>query len=288
MRGIVLAGGRASRLYPVTKGVTKHLLAVYDKPLIYYSLSALFLAGIKEILVISRSEDLSAFKALLGDGSDFGVKFSYAIQNWPKGIAESFLIGKDFIGDDSVCLVLGDNIFYGHGLTKTLEKASGLEEGAKIFGYLVKNPSRYGVIKFDKNKRPVSIIEKPKNPPSDCAVSGIYFYDNQVTEIAKEIKPSGRGELEITDINNIYLKQKKLEVKILGRGYAWLDTGTPDSLIDASIFVKTIEERQGYKIGCLEEIAYRKGYIGKKKLLKLADNLNDSYKIYLKDIAESE
>lgn len=288
MRGIILAGGKATRFYPVTKGVSKHLLAVYDKPLIYYPLSVLLLANIKDILIITKPNDLDAFKNLLGDGSQIGVKISYAVQNKPKGIAESFLIAEDFIGDESVCLILGDNLFYGHDLVKILEKAAKIEKGATIFGYLVKDPSRYGIIEFSKDKKPLAIVEKPKNPPSNYAVSGLYFYDNQVINLAKKSKPSQRGELEITDINNQYLKQGKLNVKLLGRGYAWLDTGTPNSLIDASIFVKTIEERQGYKIGCIEEIAYRKDYIDKVQLLQLAKSLGNDHQNYLESIIKDE
>lgn len=288
MRGIILAGGKATRFYPVTKAVSKHLLAVYDKPLIYYPLSVLLLAGIKDILIITKPEDLDAFKNLFGDGSRIGVKISYAIQNQPKGIAESFLIAEKFIGDDSVCLVLGDNIFYGHDLTKILDDAAKLEKGATIFGYPVKDPKRYGIIEFDQQKKPISILEKPENPPSNYAVSGLYFYDQQVINIAKNIKPSQRGELEITDINNQYLKQGELNIKLLGRGYAWLDTGTPNSLIDASIFVKTIEERQGYKIGCIEEIAYRKGYIDTPQLLQIARSLGNNHQKYLESIVKDE
>lgn len=288
MRGIILAGGKATRFYPVTKAVSKHLLAVYDKPLIYYPLSVLLLAGIKEILIITKPNDSEAYKNLLGDGSQLGVKIAYAIQKEPKGIAESFLIAERFIGNDSVCLVLGDNIFYGHDLIRILEKAAKSEKGATIFGYLVKDPKRYGIIKFDQNKQPISIVEKPDQPPSNYAVSGLYFYDNQVVDLAKKNKPSQRGELEITDINNQYLKQGKLNVKLLGRGYAWLDTGTPNSLIDASIFVKTIEERQGYKIGCIEEIAYRKGYIDKTQLLQLAKSLGNGHQKYLEGIIRDE
>ncbi len=288
MKGIILAGGKATRFYPVTKAVSKHLLAVYDKPLIYYPLSVLLLAGIKDILIITKPSDLEAFKSLFGDGSQIGVKISYTIQNQPKGIAESFLIAESFIGDDSVCLVLGDNIFYGHNLIKILEKTAKIKTGATVFGYLVKDPKRYGIIEFDQHQKPISILEKPKNPPSNYAVSGLYFYDNQVVNLAKKIKPSPRGELEITDINNDYLQRKQLNIELLGRGYAWLDTGTPNSLIDASIFVKTIEERQGYKIGCIEEIAYRKGYIDKNQLLQLAKALGNDHQKYLEIIIRDE
>ena len=288
MKGIILAGGRATRLYPITKGVSKQLLPVYDKPMIYYPLSVLMLAGIRDILVISTPSDIPRFKDLLGSGRDLGIKISYAAQPQPKGIAESFIIGKKFIGQDNVCLILGDNIFYGHNLTEILKEASALEEGAFIFGYYVTDPARYGVIEFDKNCNVVSIEEKPKKPKSKWAVAGLYFYDNRVTKIAKKLKPSKRGELEITDVNNEYMKEGKLKVKLLGRGYAWLDTGTYDSLINASIFIKTIEERQGLKIGCLEEIAYRAGYINRKQLKKLAARINTSYGDYLKRILQDE
>ena len=288
MKGIILAGGRATRLYPITKGVSKQLLPVYDKPMIYYPLSVLMLAGIRDILVISTPSDIPRFKDLLGSGRDLGIKISYTAQPQPKGIAESFIIGKKFIGQDNVCLILGDNIFYGHNLTEILKEASALEEGAFIFGYYVTDPARYGVIEFDKNCNVLSIEEKPKKPKSNWAVAGLYFYDNQVTKIAQKLKPSKRGELEITDINNEYMKEGKLKVKLLGRGYAWLDTGTYDSLINASIFIKTIEERQGLKIGCLEEIAYRAGYIDRKQLKKLAARINTSYGDYLKRILQDE
>jgi len=288
MKGIILAGGKATRLYPITKGVSKQLLPVYDKPMIYYPLSVLMLAGIRDILVISTPSDIPRFKDLLGSGRDLGIKISYAAQPQPKGIAESFIIGKKFIGQDNVCLILGDNIFYGHNLTEILKEASALEEGAFIFGYYVTDPARYGVIEFDKNCNVVSIEEKPKKPKSKWAVAGLYFYDNRVTKIAKKLKPSKRGELEITDVNNEYMKEGKLKVKLLGRGYAWLDTGTYDSLISASIFIKTIEERQGLKIGCLEEIAYRAGYINRKQLKKLAARINTSYGDYLKRILQDE
>jgi glucose-1-phosphate thymidylyltransferase len=288
MKGIILAGGRATRLYPITKGVSKQLLPVYDKPMIYYPLSVLMLAGIRDILVISTPSDIPRFKDLLGSGRDLGIKISYAAQPQPKGIAESFIIGKKFIGQDNVCLILGDNIFYGHNLTEILKEASALEEGAFIFGYYVTDPARYGVIEFDKNCNVVSIEEKPKKPKSKWAVAGLYFYDNRVTKIAKKLKPSKRGELEITDVNNEYIKEGGLKVKLLGRGYAWLDTGTYDSLINASIFIKTIEERQGLKIGCLEEIAYRAGYIDRKQLKKLAARINTSYGDYLKRILHDE
>ncbi|MFH1093303.1 MAG: glucose-1-phosphate thymidylyltransferase RfbA [Candidatus Omnitrophota bacterium] len=285
MKGIILAGGKATRLYPITKGVCKQLLPVYDKPMIYYPLSVLMQAGITEVLIISTPEALGQFKALFGDGSDFGLKVQYAEQDKPRGIAEAFIIGEDFIAHDKVCLVLGDNIFFGAGLEYELKKAVEQETGACVFGYYVKDPQRYGVIEFDNDNNAVSIVEKPKNPRSHWAITGLYFYDNKVVQIAKNIKPSARGELEITDLNNVYLKDKKLKVRLLKQGYAWLDTGTYDSLIDASIFIKTIEDRQGLKIGCLEEIAYKKGYITKEQLLKLAGQMKTSYSEYLRKIA---
>jgi len=288
MKGIVLAGGRATRLYPITKGVCKQMLPVYDKPMIYYPLSALLLSGIKDILIISNPCDVPRFKDLLGNGRGLGLSFHYEVQEEPRGIAESFVIAEKFIGQDTVCLILGDNIFYGHDLTNILKEASLLKEGAFAFGYYVKNPQRYGVIEFDKNHNVLSIEEKPKKPKSNWVVTGLYFYDNHVVKYAKKLKPSKRGELEITDINNEYLKRNKLKVKLLSRGYAWLDTGTCDALIDASIFIKTIEERQGLKIGCIEEIAYRMGYINKKQLEKLASGINTAYGEYLKNILEDE
>ena len=284
MKGIILAGGKATRLYPVTKGICKQLLPVYDKPMIYYPLSALMLAGIRDILIISNPNDISRFKDLLGDGRNLGIKFSYAIQEEPKGIAESLIIGQEFIGKERVCLILGDNIFYGHDLTELLKEASRLETGAIAFGYYVKDPQRYGVLEFDDKCNVVSIEEKPKKPKSNYAVCGLYFYDNNVARIAKNLKPSKRGELEITDVNNEYLKRGKLKVKLLGRGYAWLDTGTYDSLIDASIFIKTVEERQGLKIGCIEEVAYRMKYIDSGQLRKIADSINTNYGEYLREI----
>ncbi len=288
MKGIILAGGRATRLYPITKGVCKQMLPIYDKPMVYYPLSVLMLGGIRDILIISTQKDLPRFKDLLGDGRNLGINISYAIQAEPKGIAESFIIGKDFVGKDSVCLILGDNIFHGHNLTEILKEAVKLKEGALIFGYYVKEPQRYGVIEFGKDGKVISIEEKPKKPKSNWVVSGLYFYDNEVIRIVKELKPSQRGELEITDVNNEYLKKGKLRARLLGRGYAWLDTGTYESLIDASIFIKTIEERQGLKIGCIEEIAYRMGYINKKELLRLAQQIGTSYGDYLKGLLKDE
>jgi len=288
MKGIILAGGKATRLYPITKGVCKQMLPVYDKPLIYYPLSTLMLAGIREILIISTPKDTPRFKDLLGDGRDLGISLNYALQAEPRGIAESFLIGEKFIKDDNVCLILGDNIFYGDKLIDLLQGAASLQEGAAIFGYYVKNPERYGVVEFDKEGRVVSIEEKPKKPKSNYAVCGIYFYDNRVTGITKSLKPSRRGELEITDVNNAYIEAGELKIELLGRGYAWLDTGTHDSLIDASLFIKTIEDRQGLKIGCIEEVAYRMGYIDAKKLAKTAATINTDYGKYLEKILKDE
>jgi glucose-1-phosphate thymidylyltransferase len=288
MKGIILAGGKATRLYPITKGVCKQMLPIYDKPMIYYPLSVLMLAGIKDILIISTPKDTPRFKDLLGDGHDLGIKFSYIVQSEPKGIAQSFILAEDFIGMDSVCLILGDNIFYGYNLSELVQNSAKLKNGAIIFGYTVKDPERYGVIDFDKHCKVVSITEKPKKAKTNWAVSGLYFYDNNVVKIAKKIKPSARGELEITSVNNEYIKRGKLKVEFLGRGHAWLDTGTYQSLIDASIFVKTIEDRQGLKIGCIEEVAYRMGYINKKQLLKLASQTPTSYGEYLKGLLRNE
>jgi len=288
MKGIILAGGKATRLYPITKVTCKQLLPVYDKPMIYYPLSVLMLAGIREILIISTPEALPKFRSLLGNGSSLGINIAYLEQREPRGIAESFIIGEKFIGKDNVCLILGDNIFYGDGLSGLLKEVAEQDEGGVIFGYYVRDPQRYGVIELDKKSRVTSIKEKPKKTTSNYAVTGLYFYDNNVVKIAKSLKPSLRGELEVTDINNEYLKQGKLDVKLLGRGYAWLDTGTYDSLVDASIFIKTIEERQGLKIGCIEEIAYKKGYITGRQLEKLAKEINTSYGEYLEKILKDE
>ncbi|BCB97299.1 glucose-1-phosphate thymidylyltransferase [Dissulfurispira thermophila] len=288
MKGIILAGGSGTRLYPITMAVCKQLLPVYDKPMIYYPLSVLMLAGIRDILIISRPQDLSRFKDILGDGSHIGLNLSYKEQLYPNGIAEAFIIGKNFIGSNNVCLILGDNIFYGQGLTKLLKKAIvdiETKGGATIFGYCVNNPERYGVVEFDKNGKALSIEEKPKVPKSKYAITGLYFYDNNVIEIAKNIKPSRRGELEITDVNNEYLKKNKLMIEILGRGYAWLDTGTHDSLLEAGEFIATIEKRQGLKIACIEEIAYRMGYIDQEQLLRLVEPLKKSgYGKYLLNV----
>lgn len=286
MKGIILAGGRATRLYPITRGVSKQMLPVYDKPMIYYPFSVLMLAGIRDILIISTPHDVPRFKDLLGDGKEWGMNLSYAVQQKPGGIAESFLVGEEFIGRDNVCLILGDNILYGHNLTELLHESSALREQAVIFGYYVKDPQRYGVIEFDKDFRVISIEEKPKKPKSNWAATGLYFYDNDVVGITKQLKPSARGELEITDVNNEYLKRGKLKVKLLGRGYAWLDTGTYDSLIEASMFIKTLEERQGLKIGCIEEVAYRMGFIHKEQLQKLADEIPTGYGEYLRSLLE--
>jgi len=287
-KGIILAGGKATRLYPVTKSISKQLLPVYDKPMVYYPLSVLMLAGIKDILIISTPDALPQFKALLGDGSDIGINIQYARQDQPRGLADAFIVGRDFIGKDNVALVLGDNIFFGHGLNEVLKEAIAAKNGATVFGYYVKDPERYGVVYFDKNHKALSIEEKPLKPKSNWAVTGLYFYDNKVVDIARNIKPSKRGEIEITDINNVYLKGKKLKVKLLGRGYAWLDTGTCDSLIDASIFIKTIEDRQGLKIGCIEEVAYRMGFIGAKEIKNIAAGFRSSYGDYLLDIIKEK
>ncbi|MCM8796778.1 MAG: glucose-1-phosphate thymidylyltransferase RfbA [Candidatus Omnitrophica bacterium] len=284
MKGIILAGGRASRLYPITRGVCKQMLPVYDKPMIYYPLSVLMLAGIREILIISTPKDTPRFKDTLGKGEDLGIKLNYAVQPEPRGIAQSLVIGERFIGDDSVCLILGDNILYGDKLAQIVQEAASLKEGAVIFGYYVKSPSMYGVIELDKQYRVISIEEKPLRPKSNWAICGIYFYDNKASSIARMIKPSARGELEITDVNKIYLKQGQLNVKLLSRGYAWLDAGTYDSLIDASIFIRTIEQRQGLKIGCIEEVAYRMGYINRSQLRRLSRKINTSYGEYLESI----
>ena len=289
MKGIILAGGHGTRLYPMTLPVSKQLLPVYDKPMVYYPLSTLMLAGIREILIISTPEELPRFTKLFGTGEQLGLKIEYKEQAEPRGIADAFIVGKDFIGSDSVCLILGDNIFYGHDLISMLEKSSRIEKGAIVFGYYVKNPERYGVVEFDKNKKVISIEEKPDNPKSNFAVVGLYFYDNSVVELAHTIKPSARGEIEITDINNEYLKRGEMKVELMGRGYAWLDTGTNGSLLDASMFVKTIEDRQGLKISCPEEIAFRRNYISRPELKHLADKLYPSeYGKYLTDILEEE
>lgn len=288
MKGIILAGGRATRLYPITKGVCKQLLPVYDKPMVYYPLSVLMLAGIRNILIISTPNDIPVFRNIFGDGEKFGLQISYASQFEPKGIAEAFLIGEDFIGKDKVTLILGDNIFYGDRFPHLLRKAYGRGKGATVFAYYVKDPQRYGVVSFDKQLKVRSIMEKPKNPQSNWAVTGLYIYDNYVVEIAKKMRPSGRGELEITDVNREYLRKRKLNVELLGRGIAWLDTGTYESLINAAFFIKTIEERQGLKVGCVEEIAYRMKYITRRELLEIAKLIPTSYGEYLKEVAQRE
>jgi len=284
MKGIILAGGNGTRLYPITKAVSKQLLPVYDKPMIYYPLSVLMLAGIREILIITTKKDASLFYELLGDGSKWGLNLKYKIQEYPKGIADAFLIGESFIGNDPVCLILGDNIFYGQGFSPLLKKAANLNEGSLIFGYQVKDPSRFGVVEFDRSKNVISIEEKPKSPKSNFAVTGLYFYDNRVIDIAKNIKPSERGEIEITDINKKYLSEKKLKVELLGRGFAWLDTGTFESLIEAGQFVETIEKRQGFKIACIEEISYRNKWISEDDVLSMAMEYNNLYGKYLVEL----
>lgn len=282
MKGIILAGGSGTRLYPITRGISKQLIPVYDKPMIYYPLSTLMLAGIRDILLISTPEYTPLFEKLLGDGSDFGINLSYAIQAQPNGLAEAFIVGREFIGQDSVCLILGDNIYYGSGLSKMLQSAAKQKSGATVFGYHVNDPERFGVVEFDEQQHAISLEEKPTNPKSNYAVTGLYFYDNRVVDYAANLKPSARGELEITDLNKIYLKNKELNVKLMGRGYAWLDTGTHDSMLEAASFIATIEKRQNLKVACIEEIAYRMGYISQERLVELAQPMKkNDYGQYL-------
>jgi len=289
MKGIILAGGSGTRLYPITRSVSKQILPVYDKPMIYYPLSVLMLAGIKDILVISTPTDIGLYENLLGDGSHLGIRISYKIQPSPDGLAQAFILGEEFIGDDNVCLILGDNIFYGYNFSNILEEAAALEDGSIVFGYYVNDPERYGVVEFDSVGKVISIEEKPEIPKSNYAVTGLYFYSNDVVEKAKNLKPSKRGELEITDLNRIYLEEGRLSLKIMGRGMAWLDTGTHDSLLEASNFIATIENRQGLKVACIEEIAFRNGYIDKEQLLKLAEPLKKNhYGQYLIKIANEK
>lgn len=289
MKGIILAGGSGTRLYPITNSISKQMLPIYDKPMIYYPLSVLMLAGIREILIISTPRDLPGFRTLLGDGKSLGMSFSYKEQPSPDGLAQAFILGEEFIGGDEVCMILGDNIFYGHGFGDALMKTAELKTGACVFGYYVTDPERYGVVEFDKNKKVISIEEKPVNPKSNYAVTGLYFYDNSVVAKAKALKPSPRGELEITDLNRVYLEEGTLEIKLMGRGMAWLDTGTYESLLQAANFIATLEQRQGLKASCIEEIAYKRGFINKNQLLAIAEPIKKSqYGKYLLRIASDE
>lgn len=289
MKGIILAGGSGTRLYPITRSVSKQILPVYDKPMIYYPLSVLMLAGIREIMIISTPTDIGLYENLLGDGSQLGIRLVYKIQPSPDGLAQAFILGDEFIGDDNACLILGDNIFYGYNFRSILEDAASLKDGAVVFGYYVNDPERYGVVEFDATGKVISIEEKPEKPKSNYAVTGLYFYSNDVVEKAKNLKPSKRGELEITDLNRLYLNENRLNVKLLGRGFAWLDTGTHDSLLQASNFIATIEQRQGLKVSCIEEIAYKKGFISKEQLMELAKPLvKNQYGQYLMHLAEKQ
>jgi glucose-1-phosphate thymidylyltransferase len=289
MKGIILAGGAGTRLYPITRTVSKQILPVYDKPMIYYPLSVLMLAGIREILIISTPTDMKLYEDLFGNGSQLGLKISYKVQPSPDGLAQAFILGEEFIGDSNVCLILGDNIFYGYNFRSILEESAELEDGAVVFGYYVNDPQRYGVVEFNESKEVISIEEKPEDPKSNYAVTGLYFYSNDVIEKAKSLKPSKRGELEITDLNRLYLQEKRLNVKLLGRGFAWLDTGTHDSLLQASNFIATIEQRQGLKVSCIEEIAYKKGFISREQLIELAKPLSSNqYGEYLLRLADKQ
>ena len=289
MKGIILAGGSGTRLYPVTTSVSKQLMPIYDKPMIYYPLAVLMLSGIRDILIITTPEDNAQFKRLLNDGSQWGINIQYAEQPKPEGLAQAFIVGEQFIGSDPVCLILGDNVFFGHGFPEAVSEATHIKKGATIFGYFVRDPQRYGVVQFDSNGKVLGIIEKPEKPKSNYAVTGLYFYDNEVISIAKSIKPSPRGELEITDINNTYLNRGELHVELLGRGVAWLDTGTHESLLDAANFIKVVEDRQGLKIGCIEEIAYRKGFINAEQVLQIAEPLKkNGYGKYLLELVNTE